>query len=59
MGAGLLLAIVFGHVVCEPVHLGLPALPQRLVELDPEVLERLFLRLPQSQGVLDRRTGGP
>lgn len=52
----LLLPVVFGHVVGQPVHFGLPALAEGFVELHAEVLQRLLLRLPQRQRVLGRTT---
>lgn len=35
---GLLLPVIFGHVVGQPVHFGFPALPEGFVKLHPEVL---------------------
>lgn len=43
---------IFGKRVHHPVHLGLPALSQSFVKLDFEILQRFFLRFPQSQWVL-------
>lgn len=45
-------AVVFGHVVGHPVHFGGPALSQSLVELLPELLQRIVVCFPQSQRVL-------
>ena len=41
----------------HPVDLGGPALPQRLVELLAELLERILVRLAQRQGVLGEGEG--
>ena len=47
-------AVVFGHIVGHPVDFGCPALSQGLVKLLTELLQCLFVRLTQSQGVLRR-----
>lgn len=47
-----LLPVVFGYVVCQPVHFGFPALPQGFVELHSEVLQCLLISFPKGQGVL-------
>lgn len=45
-------AVVFGHVVGHPVHLGRPAFSQCLVKLLAKLFQGLIVRLPQSQRVL-------
>lgn len=48
-----LLPVVFGDVVCQPVHFGFPALPQGFVKLHSEVLQCLLISFPKGQGVLE------
>lgn len=43
-----LLSVIFGHVVCQPVHFGFPALSQGFVKLQSEVLQCLLICFPQS-----------
>lgn len=50
-----LLPVVFGNVVCQPVHFGFPALPQGFIKLQSEVLQCLLISFPKGQGVLQAR----
>lgn len=50
-----LLPVIFGYVVCQPVHFGFPALSQGFIELQPEVLQCLLIRFPKSEGILKGR----
>lgn len=49
---GLLLPVIFGHVVGQPVHFGFPAFPEGFIKLHSEVLQSLLLRFPQCQRIL-------
>jgi len=50
-----LLSVVFGYVVCQPVHFGFPALSQGFIKLQSEVLQCLIICFPKSQGILKVR----
>lgn len=50
-----LLPVVLGHVVCQPVHFGFPALSQGFIKLQSEVLQCLLISFPKGQGVLQAR----
>lgn len=50
-----LLPVVFGYVVCQPVHFGFPALSQGFIKLQSEVLQCLLISFPKGQGVLQAR----
>lgn len=43
-----LLSVIFGYVVCQPVHFGFPALSQGFIKLQSEVLQCLLICFPKS-----------
>lgn len=47
-----LLSVIFGYIVCQPVHFGFPALSQGFIKLESEVFQCLFIRFTKSQGIL-------